>query len=64
MDALTNLHNILRETEILGKQMGKEADLYQAELADRQAKDLTGADTVKHFNDWMERAGRPDLKIK
>ncbi len=65
MDALTKLHNILREAEILNKQMGEEAALYQAELADQRAKGLTSQrDAERHFNDWMERAGRPDLKIK
>lgn len=38
--------------------------LFAAEFADRQQLGLTGHAAVKHFNDWMERAGRPDLKMK
>lgn len=38
--------------------------LFAAEFADRQQLGLTGHAAVMHFNDWMERAGRPDLKME
>lgn len=38
--------------------------LFAEEFADRQQLGLTGHAAAKHFNDWMDRAGRPDLKVE
>lgn len=44
--------------------IGSEGEAYAAELRDRQAKHLTGAEGRKHYNDWMQRNGMEHLMIK
>ncbi len=57
MDTLNKLQSILEGMENIGNQMAYERKVYQEELADRQAKGLTGDDAVKHYEEWMERCG-------
>lgn len=57
------LTDILHGMERIGEDMAQENTLYAAELADRKQKGLTGDAAVRHYNDWMDRHGRPDLKV-
>lgn len=56
--------DILRGMNRIGEDLAQEEDLYAAELADRQKKRLSGQAALDHYNEWMERCGRPDLKVE
>jgi hypothetical protein len=43
--------------------MQTEEQVYKAELEDRQAKGLTGDDAIKHYNEWMIKAGMKHLTV-
>lgn len=62
MSDLDKLQTLRQRMERLGDEMRADDALYREELADRQAKGLTGAEAERHYNEWMERHGRPDLK--
>jgi hypothetical protein len=44
--------------------MREEERVYAAELKDRLAKGITGDAAVKHYNEWMDKAGMSHLKAK
>lgn len=44
--------------------MREEERVYAAELKDRLAKGITGDAAVKHYNEWMDKAGMSYLKTK
>lgn len=44
--------------------MREEERVYAAELEDRLAKGITGDAAVKHYNEWMDKAGMSYLKTK
>lgn len=61
---LSKFQRIADRMDAIGNEMREESALYAAELADRKQKGITGPMAIEHFNTWMEKAGRLDLKIK
>ncbi|WP_333616588.1 hypothetical protein [Bacteroides pyogenes] len=60
---LSTLQRISDSLERIGEDMRTEEQVYQAELADRLAKGLTGDDAIKHYNEWMIKAGMKHLTV-
>ena len=63
-DILTQLQRISNQLDCIGRDMREEERVYAAELEDRLAKGITGDATVKHYNEWMDKAGMSHLKTK
>lgn len=63
-DILTQLQQISNQLDCIGRNMREEERVYAAELEDRLAKGITGDAAVKHYNEWMDKAGMPYLKTK
>lgn len=61
---LTKLQRISAELDRIGNDMQRKSKVYEAELEDRLAKGLTGADAIKHYNEWMTAAGFKHLTIQ
>lgn len=65
---LTNIWKRLRELEKaqleLSRKMREEGMIQAAELRDRLALGLTGAQAIDHYNDWMMLHGLSYLVIK
>lgn len=62
-DTLEQLKSIEKAAEELGERIRKEGDVYEAELADRLKKGLTGDAAIEHYNAWMEAANMSHLKV-
>ncbi|MCH3995426.1 MAG: hypothetical protein LKE54_10380 [Prevotella sp.] len=60
---ISTLRQISDSMEELGNTMRKEEQVYKAELADRLVKGLSGDAAIKHYNDWMIKAGMNYLKV-
>jgi hypothetical protein len=60
---LSALQRISDSLERIGEDMQTEEQVYKAELEDRQAKGLTGDDAIKHYNEWMIKAGMKHLTV-
>ena len=58
------LQQIASELESINRDLRREEKVMQAELHDRQVKNLQGNDAIQHFNEWMAREGMNDLIIK
>nr|WP_314645470.1 hypothetical protein [uncultured Prevotella sp.] len=63
-DILTRLQQISNQLDCIGRDMREEERVYAAELEDRLAKGITGDAAVKHYNEWMDKAGMSYLKTK
>ncbi len=63
-DILTQLQQISNQLDCIGRDMREEERVYAAELEDRLAKGITGDAAVKHYNEWMDKAGMSYLKTK
>ena len=63
-DVLTTLKGYLQQLNDIGDDIRRESEAYQAEREERERLGLTGDAAIKHYNDWMERAGMPELKVK
>ena len=63
-DILTQLQQISNQLDCIGRDMREEERVYAAELKDRLAKGITGDAAVKHYNEWMDKAGMSYLKAK
>lgn len=63
-DILTQLQQISNQLDCIGRDMREEERVYAAELEDRLAKGITGDAAVKHYNEWMDKAGMSHLKAK
>lgn len=63
-DILTQLEQISNQLDCIGRDMREEERVYAAELEDRLAKGITGDAAVKHYNEWMDKAGMSYLKTK
>ena len=63
-DILTQLQRISNQHDCIGRDMREEERVYAAELKDRLAKGITGDAAVKHYNEWMDKAGMSHLKAK
>lgn len=63
-DILTQLQQISNQLDCIGRNMREEERVYAAELEDRLAKGITGDAAVKHYNEWMDKAGMSYLKTK
>lgn len=63
-DILTQLQQISNQLDCIGRNMREEERVYAAELKDRLAKGITGDAAVKHYNEWMDKAGMSYLKTK
>lgn len=63
-DILTQLQQISNQLDCIGRDMREEERVYAAELKDRLAKGVTGDAAVKHYNEWMDKAGMSYLKTK
>ncbi len=64
MESLKKLQSIEEKMQNIGDTIRREGAVYEAELADRLAKGLMGADAIKHYNDWMQRNGMEHLMVK
>jgi hypothetical protein len=64
VDILTQLQQISNQLDCIGRDMREEERVYAAELKDRLAKGITGDAAVKHYNEWMDKAGMSHLKAK
>jgi hypothetical protein len=64
VDILTQLQQISNQLDCIGRDMREEERVYAAELKDRLAKGITGDAAVKHYNEWMDKAGMSYLKTK
>lgn len=64
METLNKLASIEKQMQTIGDTIRKEGAVYEAELADRLAKGLMGADAIRHYNDWMQRNGMEHLMVK
>ncbi len=60
---LNKLKRIEREADAMGKAIRNEGQVYKQELEDRQRLGLTGEAAIKHYNEWMQRAGMPHLMV-
>lgn len=58
-----NLSAIEKKMNAIGERIRYEGMVYSEELSERQRLGLTGDEAIKHYNDWMEREGMPDLKV-
>ena len=63
-DILTQLQQISNQLDCIGRDMREEERVWAAELKDRLAKGITGDAAVKHYNEWMDKAGMSYLKAK
>ena len=63
-DILTQLEQISNQLDCIGRDMREEERVCAAELEDRLAKGITGDAAVKHYNEWMDKAGMSYLKTK
>lgn len=63
-DILTQLQQISNQLDCIGRDMREEERVWAAELEDRLAKGITGDAAVKHYNEWMDKAGMSHLKAK
>ena len=63
-DILTQLQQISNQLDCIGRDMREEERVYAAELKDRLAKGITGDAAVKHYNEWMDKAGDATLESK
>ena len=63
-DILTQLQQISDNLEETGKDLRDMEKVWAAELKDRLAKGITGDAAVKHYNEWMDKAGMSYLKTK
>lgn len=63
-DILTQLQQISNQLDCIGRDMREEERVYAAELKDRLTKGITGDAAVKHYNEWMDKAGMSYLKTK
>lgn len=63
-DIFTQLQQISNQLDCIGRDMREEERVYAAELKDRLAKGITGDAAVKHYNEWMDKAGMSYLKTK
>ena len=63
-DILIRLQQISNQLDCIGRDMREEERVYAAELEDRLAKGITGDAAVKHYNEWMDKAGMSYLKTK
>lgn len=61
---LTELQQIAKNMDELGSTMHQEEQVFKAELLDRLAKGLDGDAAIKHYNEWMEKAGMRHLMVK
>lgn len=61
---LSSLRKLVSSLDKINMDINKEGQVYQAELEDRQAKGLTGDAAIKHYNEWMEKAGMRHLMVK
>ena len=63
-DILTQLQRISYNLEQTGKDLRDMEKVWAAELKDRLAKGITGDAAVRHYNEWMIKAGMSHLKTK
>lgn len=55
------LQQIAEHLERINRDLRDEGKIWEAELKDRQAKNLQGEAAVKHYNEWMKTAGKEHL---
>ncbi len=58
------LQQIAERLERINRDLRNEGDVWEAELKDRQAKNLQGEAAIKHYNEWMKAAGMEHLMTK
>ena len=63
-DILTQLQRISDNLEQTGKDLRDMEKVWAAELKDSLAKGITGDAAVRHYNEWMIKAGMSHLKTK
>lgn len=61
---LTELQQVAKNMDELGSTMHQEEKVFKAELLDRLAKGLDGDAAIKHYNEWMKKAGMRHLMVK
>lgn len=64
MDTLKKLKGIEKRLEEIGKQMQREEREFSREQAARERKGLTGKEAIRHYNEWMRKAGLEYLVIE
>jgi hypothetical protein len=62
-DSLRELERIANEMDNIGKDLRRYERVWAAELADREAKGLTGDAVIEHYNQWMLDAGMPECVV-
>lgn len=62
-DPLKKLERIITDMDNLGKDLRRYERVWAAELADREAKGLTGDAVIEHYNQWMLDAGMPECVV-
>lgn len=63
-DVLTKLEGYLQQLNDIGNDIRRTGDEWRKERKERERLGLTGDAAIRHYNDWMERAGMPELKVK
>ena len=63
-DVLTKLEGYLQQLNDIGDDIRRTGDEWRKEREARERLGLTGDAAVQHYNEWMERAGMPELKVK
>ena len=63
-DVLTKLEGYLQQLNDIGDDIRRTGDAWRKEREERERLGLTGDAAIKHYNDWMDREGMPELKVK
>lgn len=61
---LKNLQEKSDKIEDLNRRINEEARVWAEERADRKRLGLVGNAEIIHYNEWMDKAGMPHLKVK
>ena len=61
---LKNLQEKSDKIEDLNRRINEEARVWAEERADRKRLGLVGDAEIIHYNEWMDKAGMPHLKVK
>lgn len=68
LEQLKRLHKKLQEKsdkiENLNRRIKEESRVWAEERADRKRLGLVGDAEIIHYNEWMDKAGMPHLKVK
>ncbi len=63
-DMKQKLQQIADHLERINRDLREESQVWEAEQKDRLAKGLEGEAAIRHYNEWMARAGMDYLMAK